>query len=93
MLFFLCCDILAFSQFSLVFDYIFLGGLISGLGISAMIFFMWMGSLLRDLEPFLIALFFAIHGLPLETCGTYSISFMAFFRGFLDLGGFLGAIF
>jgi hypothetical protein len=44
MLFFLCCGFLAFSQFSLVFDYVFLGGLISGLGgISAMISFMWMG--------------------------------------------------
>jgi hypothetical protein len=32
MLFFLCCDILAFSRFSLIYDYVFLGGLISGLG-------------------------------------------------------------
>jgi hypothetical protein len=33
-----------------------------------MISFMWMDGLLQDLEPFLIALFFAIGGLPLETC-------------------------
>jgi hypothetical protein len=38
-------------------------------GISAMISFMWMGGLLQDLEPFLIALFFAIRGLPFGTCG------------------------
>jgi hypothetical protein len=28
-----------------------------------------MGGLLQDLEPFLIALFFAIRGLPFGTCG------------------------
>jgi hypothetical protein len=68
MLFFLCCDILAFSRFSLIYDYVFLGSLISGLGgISAMIFFMWVDGLLQNLGPFLIALFFAIRGLPLET--------------------------
>jgi hypothetical protein len=33
-----------------------------------------MGGPLRDLEPFLIALFFAIRGLPLETCrGLFSL--------------------
>jgi hypothetical protein len=33
-----------------------------------MISLIWIGSLLWDLEPFLIALFFAIHGLPFGTC-------------------------
>jgi hypothetical protein len=33
-----------------------------------MISFMWIGGLLRDLKPFLIALFFAIRGLPFGTC-------------------------
>jgi hypothetical protein len=34
-----------------------------------MISFTWMGGLLRDLKPFLIALFFAICGLPFGICG------------------------
>jgi hypothetical protein len=32
--------------------------------------FMWVDGLLQDLKPFLIALFFAIGGLPLGTCGS-----------------------
>jgi hypothetical protein len=46
-----------------------------------MISFMWMGGLLRDLEPFLIALFFAICGLPF---GTYE----GLFPLWLSLGVF-----
>jgi hypothetical protein len=44
---------------------------------------MWMGGLLRDLEPFLIALFFAIHGLPFGTCGSlFPLWFSLGFSGF-----------
>ena len=49
--------------------------------ISAMIPLMWVGGLLRGLEPFLIALFFTIWELPLETCG-------GFFPLWLSLGIF-----
>jgi hypothetical protein len=57
------------------------------------------GSLLQDLELFLIALFFAIGGLPLKTCGGLFPSWLflgvfwiwALLSGlapFLDLRGF-----
>jgi hypothetical protein len=51
-----------------------------------------MGSLLQDLEPFLIALFFTIRGLPFGTCGSL-FSLWLSLGGFLDFGGFLGATF
>jgi hypothetical protein len=46
-----------------------------------------MGDLLRDLEPFLIALFFAIRGLPFGTCEGlfplwFSLGFFWIWAGF-----------
>jgi hypothetical protein len=51
--------------------------------ISAMISFIWMGGLLRDLKPFLIALFFAIGDCFLEPVGVYFLyGFLWKFSGF-----------
>jgi hypothetical protein len=92
MLFFLCCDILAFSQFSLIYDYVFLGGLISGLGDFCYTYLDVDGRPFAGFGAFSDSIIFCYLWIAFWNLWGL-ISFMAFFKGFLDLGGFLGAIF
>jgi hypothetical protein len=83
---------LAFSQFSLIYNYIFLGSLISELG-NFCYDFLYVGRwLFAGFGAFFDSFIFCYRKIAFGNLWEL-ISFMAFFGSFLDLGGFLGAIF
>jgi hypothetical protein len=92
MLFFLYCDFLAFSQFSLVFDYIFLGGLISGLDNFCYDFLYVDGWPFAGFGAFSDSFIFYYSWIAFWNLWEVFF-FIAFFGDFLNLGRFLNAIF
>jgi hypothetical protein len=92
MLFFLCCDILAFSRFSLIYDYVFLGGLIPGLGDFCYDFPYVDGRPFAGFGAFSDSFIFCYSWIAFWNLWRL-IFFIAFFGDFLNLGRFLNAIF
>jgi hypothetical protein len=83
---------LAFSRFSLIYDYVFLGGLISGLEDFCYTYLDVDGWPFAGFGVFSNSIIFCYLWIAFWNLWGL-ISFMAFFGDFLDLGGFLGAIF